>query len=116
MANQQRIFLGHASENKPRVRELNHDLKSRGFSPWLDATDLMPGQNWRIVIPNAIKSASIFLACRSKRSVVKQSYVQRELRYALSAYADRPPGPTQFGAWGVNFWQGMGLGFLGCGD
>ena len=92
MVERQRIFLGHASEDKPRVRELYDQLTSRGFSPWLDAVDLMPGQNWRIEIPNAIKSAGVFLACLSQQSVAKQSYVQREFRYALSAYADRPPG------------------------
>ena len=92
MVEQNRIFLGHASEDKPRVRELYHQLKAQGFSPWLDAVDLMPGQNWRIEIPNAIKSAGIFLACLSKQSIAKQSYVQREFRYALSAYAERVPG------------------------
>lgn len=91
MSGHQRIFLGHASEDKPQVRELYDQLKSHGFSPWLDAVDLIPGQNWRDEIPNAIKDAGIFLACLSKRSVEKQGYVQREFRYALSAYAERPP-------------------------
>ena len=92
MVEQQRIFLGHASEDKPRVRELYHQLKARGLSPWLDAVDLIPGQNWRVEIPDAIKSAGVFLACLSKQSVAKQGYVQREFRYALSAYAERQPG------------------------
>ena len=92
MAEQKRIFLGHASEDKPEVSDLYHQLKSRGLTPWLDAIDLMPGQNWRIEIPKAIKSAGIFLACLSNRSVDKRSYIQREFRYALSAYADLPPG------------------------
>ena len=91
MTGHQHIFLGHASEDKPRVRELYHQLKAQGFSPWLDAVDLVPGQNWRVEIPRAIKSAAIFLACLSKQSIAKRSYVQREFRYALSTYADLPP-------------------------
>ena len=90
MTSQKRIFLGHASEDKPRVRDLYQKLKARGFEPWLDAVDLLPGENWRVAIPKAIKAAGVFLACLSKQSVAKQSYVQREFRYALSKYAELP--------------------------
>ena len=91
MSNLQRIFLGHASEDKPRVRKLYHQLRKEGFSPWLDVEDLIPGQNWQVEIPNAIKNAAIFLACLSMTSVAKRGYVQREFRYALTAYAELPP-------------------------
>ncbi|MEM8952423.1 MAG: SUMF1/EgtB/PvdO family nonheme iron enzyme [Pseudomonadota bacterium] len=92
MTSQKRIFLGHASEDKPQVRELYHQLKAKGLEPWLDAVDLMPGQLWRVEIPKAIKSAAVFLACLSKTSVAKRSYVQREFRHALSVFAELPPG------------------------
>ena len=92
MAAKERIFLAHASEDKPEVRKLYHRLKERGFSPWLDAIDLMPGQNWREEIPKAIEDAAVCLACLSHRSVAKESYVRREFRYALSAYAERSAG------------------------
>ena len=91
MVERNRIFLAHASEDKPRAKALYQQLAERGLSPWLDAIDLKPGQNWRNAIPKAIKSSRIFLACLSKISVEKKSYVQREFRYALSAYADLPP-------------------------
>ena len=91
MTERNRIFLGHASEDKPKVRELYHQLEAEGFSPWLDVEDLIPGQNWRIAIPKAIKSAGIFLACLSKNSTSKRGYVQREFRAALSTYAELPP-------------------------
>ncbi len=91
MVLKERVFLAHASEDKLRVKSLYQKMTERGLSPWLDAIDLMPGQNWRIEIPEAIKSARIFLACLSKTSVEKKGYVQREFRYALSAYADLPP-------------------------
>jgi hypothetical protein len=41
-----RIFLCHANEDKPRVRELCQQLKAVGYHPWLDEEDLLPGQDW----------------------------------------------------------------------
>ncbi len=92
MTASRRIFLAHASEDKPRARKLYDDLKARGFDPWLDAVDLMPGQIWKAEIPKAIRQAEMFLACLSSRSIEKRGYVQREFREALSAFAERPPG------------------------
>ena len=71
-----RIFLAHASEDKEPVRRLYHDLKARGFEPWLDEMDLVPGQVWKTEIPKAIRQAGVFLACLSTRSVKKVGYVQ----------------------------------------
>jgi len=92
MADRDRIFLAHAREDEGQIRDLHRRLTERGFHPWLDKSDLVPGQNWRVEIPKAIKSAGVFLACLSKTSVAKESYVQREFRTALSTYADLPPG------------------------
>ena len=92
MTTQPNIFLAHASEDKDAVRELHARLVELGFRPWLDEIDLIPGQNWRIEIPKAIKDSDVFLACLSKCSVRKQGYVQKEFRLALDTYAEKPPG------------------------
>jgi|GEM_PF-991187 len=92
MDGRRRIFLAHAREDKAQVRRLYEDLKSEGFDPWLDEEDLIPGQNWRAVIPGVIRDAAIFVACLSSRSVGRQGFVHTELRTALSAYGERPPG------------------------
>jgi formylglycine-generating enzyme required for sulfatase activity len=92
MSTRRRIFLAHAREDKPQVRKLYADLKARGFDPWLDEVDLMPGQIWKTEIPNAIRHAEMFLACLSRQSIEKRGYVQREFRQALSAFAERPAG------------------------
>ena len=86
------IFLAHASEDKEAVTHLYQCLKERGFEPWLDKVDLLPGQNWRAEIPKAIKASDVFLACLSKESVAKQGYIQREFRMALQKMGDMPPG------------------------
>src|SRR4051812_8391244 len=90
------IFLAHATEDKPQVRKLHRELQAAGFSPWLDEVDLLPGQNWQLEIPRAIKQSAIFIACMSKRSVLKQGYVQKEFRLALNALAERPPSGIYF--------------------
>ncbi|WNF13455.1 SUMF1/EgtB/PvdO family nonheme iron enzyme [Microcystis aeruginosa] len=85
------IFLAHASEDKPAVLALHERLKQAGYKPWLDKKDLIPGQNWRSVIPKAIANSQLFIACLSQRSIAKQGFVQREFKMALNQYADRPP-------------------------
>ena len=85
------IFLAHASEDKPAVLALYDRLKQAGYKPWLDKKDLIPGQNWRSVIPKAIADSQLFIACLSQRSIAKQGFVQREFKMALNQYADRPP-------------------------
>ena len=85
------IFLAHASEDKPAVFELYDRLKAAGYKPWLDKKDLIPGQNWRTEIPNAIKNSQFFIACLSQKSITKEGYVQIEFKLALSKYAEMPP-------------------------
>jgi hypothetical protein len=79
-------------EDKPPVREIHSKLEAHGFKPWLDEIDLLPGQNWQVEIPKAIRESDIFVACLSRLSVSKQGYVQREFRAALNVYAEKPPG------------------------
>ncbi|MBK9602972.1 MAG: toll/interleukin-1 receptor domain-containing protein [Anaerolineales bacterium] len=46
-----RVFLCHASQDKPAVRELYNALKSEGWiDPWLDKAKILPGQDWEFVI------------------------------------------------------------------
>lgn len=85
-----RIFLAHASEDKDRVIQLYERLEEGGYRPWLDKKDLIPGQNWRTVIPEIIRTSEVFIACISQNSVNKDGYIQNELRTALETYANKP--------------------------
>ncbi|MEM8614788.1 MAG: SUMF1/EgtB/PvdO family nonheme iron enzyme [Cyanobacteria bacterium P01_H01_bin.105] len=87
-----RIFLAYANEDEKAVTDLYNRLKERGFQPWMDKEDLVPGQNWRSEIHKAIKNSDIFLACLSQISVTKKGYVQKEFRLALNHYAEMPLG------------------------
>ena len=85
-----RVFLAHANEDKPLVRQLKNDLEEHGHRPWLDEDSLFPGQNWRIEIPKAIANSDVFIACLSETSVEKQGYVQWEFQFALNYLAYLP--------------------------
>jgi len=67
-----KIFLCHASGDKPAVRELYHRLRAAGFDPWLDEENLLPGQDWQLEIPQAVRSSDAVIVCLSTRAVTKR--------------------------------------------
>jgi hypothetical protein len=85
-----RIFIAHTTEDDDAAERLFDGLAARGFAPWLDRRKLLPGQNWRRRIEDAIASADFFIACFSTRSVLKRGGFQAEVRFAL-ACANRVP-------------------------
>jgi hypothetical protein len=85
-----KVFLCHASGDKPEVRKLYHKLAKDGFKPWLDEEDLVPGQKWQLEIPKAVHSSDAVVVCLSNNSITKTGYVQKEIRYALDAADERP--------------------------
>lgn len=87
------VFLCHASQDKPRVRELYRRLSNEPWiDPWLDEEKLLPGQDWDLEIQQAIRAADIIVICLSKESVSKEGYVQREFKRALSYAEEKPEG------------------------
>jgi hypothetical protein len=87
-----RIFLCHASNDKPPVRDLYRRLKADGFAPWLDEEDLLPGQTWRNEISRAVRISDVVLVCLSQQSVNKTGYVQKEIKFALDVADEQPEG------------------------
>lgn len=92
MPRQLRVFLCHASQDKPAVRKLYTYLKQRGVQPWLDREDLLPGQDWEVEIPKALFNSDVILVCLSKNSVNKEGYVQKEIVFALDKAMEKPQG------------------------
>jgi len=88
-----RVFLCHASQDKPAVRELYKRLKAEAWIyPWLDEDELLPGQDWDLEIYKAIREADAIIVCLSKESVTKEGYVQKEFKRALSLAEEKPVG------------------------
>jgi formylglycine-generating enzyme required for sulfatase activity len=88
-----RVFLCHASQDKPIVRDLYSRLKAEDWiDPWLDEEKLFPGQDWNLEIEKAVEAADAILVCLSNESVTKEGYIQRELRYVLDIAEYKPEG------------------------
>lgn len=91
MPRQLRVFLCHASQDKPAVRELYKRLKTEDWiDPWLDEEKLSFGQHWTTAIEDALSEADVVLIFLSKNSVQKEGFVQRELNYAWELSLEKP--------------------------
>jgi TIR domain-containing protein len=84
------IFLSHASQDKPKVRNLCKRLKQDGFDPWLDEERLLPGQDWNLEIEKALRASDAILLCFSALSVAKEGYIQREYKRAMKYLEEKP--------------------------
>ena len=87
-----KVFLCHASDDKPAVRQLYQKLKKAGFDPWLDEEKLLPGQDWNQEIRKAVKASDIIIVFFSQKSINKSGFVQKEIKYALDIADEQPEG------------------------
>jgi DNA-binding response OmpR family regulator len=85
-----RIFLCHASQDKPTVRRLHARLKRDGYLPWLDEEQLLGGQDWDLEIRRAVGKSDVVIVCLSKTSVGKAGYLQKEIKHALDVADEQP--------------------------
>lgn len=85
-----RVFLCHASGDKPQVRELHRRLRDDGFEPWLDELNLVVGQHWPSEIERAVRASHVVIVCLSKSSVAKTGFVQKELLCVLEVAQEQP--------------------------
>jgi hypothetical protein len=92
MKRQLRVFLCHSSEDKPAVREIAKRLRTHSVSPWVDEKHILPGQDWELEIRKAVRNSDAVIVCLSHTSVVKEGYVQREIRQALDLADEKPDG------------------------
>ena len=87
-----KVFLCHASGDKPAVRDLYKRLIAEGVDAWLDQEKLLPGQNWRVEIPRAVREADVVVICLSNKSITKEGYIQKEIKFALDSADEKPEG------------------------
>ena len=85
-----RVFLCHASDDKPAVRALYGRLVEDGIDVWFDEESLIGGQDWRKEIPKAIRNSDAVLVCLSRRAINKSGYVQKEIAFALDIAEEQP--------------------------
>jgi hypothetical protein len=84
------VFVAYVKEDRALAEQLYDTLETAGFSPWMDVRKLLPGQNWRLAIENAIEDSAFFVACFSTTSARKKGGFQAEIRHALDCARDVP--------------------------
>lgn len=89
---QLKVFLCHASSDKAKVQKLYSRLIDDGIDAWLDKEKLIPGQNWQIEIPKAVRNSDIVIVFLSSQSVNKEGFVQKEIKIALDTADEKPEG------------------------
>jgi hypothetical protein len=77
-----KIFLSHASEDKPQVRKIRSFLP-RHVQVWLDEDELDLGVKFPKVIEKAIHEESDFVIVFLGHHAMKSDWVERELNWAL---------------------------------
>ncbi|MCB9113009.1 MAG: toll/interleukin-1 receptor domain-containing protein [Anaerolineales bacterium] len=87
-----KIFVSYASGDREQAQKLYAYLASQGAAPWIDTEDLLPGQDWKVAISQALDETDIVLLCLSKKSVSREGYVQKEMRLALDRALEIPSG------------------------
>jgi hypothetical protein len=86
-----KVFLCHASSDKPTVRELYQRLIKDGVDAWLDKEKLLPGQDWEYEIRKAVREADVVVVCLSKQ-FNQAGFRQKEVRLALDTAMEKPEG------------------------
>jgi hypothetical protein len=88
-----RVFLCHASEDRLAVRNFKKRFMNTDWiDPWLDEEKLLPGQDWQLEIEKAVETSDAVIVFLSGKSVHKEGFVQRELRYILDIALEKPEG------------------------
>lgn len=87
-----KVFISYAHEDLAIAKKIYSDLKYANVNVWMDHEDLLPGQNWRLVVEKEIKSSTYFLALLSTNSINKRGFVQKELSIAIDILDEIPEG------------------------
>lgn len=90
------IFIAYVEEDRAAAERLYNALARAGLDPWMDRKKLQPGQNWPRAIERAISVSDFFIACLSRRSLVKRGAFQSEMRWALDCAQQTPLGDIFF--------------------
>jgi tetratricopeptide (TPR) repeat protein len=87
-----RVFISYAREDAQTAKRLFFDLRRRGYDPWMDTQSLVPGQDFKRTIKQAIKESTFVLILISSKSVNKRGFFQAEVKEAIAVFEEIPPG------------------------
>lgn len=85
-----KVFLCHAKEDDPKVKNLYFRLRDYDIDPWYDKEKLVIGDRWEQEIIEAIENTDFFAMCLSEKAITKTGFIQREIKLAVREYQKRP--------------------------
>lgn len=85
------VFISYAREDMYAAERFHRELTSAGLNVWFDKSSLLPGQDQKVSIKQAINESRYFLAILSRNSVNKKGFVQKEVAEALEIIKEFPP-------------------------
>lgn len=78
------VFVSYVREDHLIVDRLCEKLKAQGVEIWLDRKSVHPGERWKEVTREAIRSGDYFIACFSKNFQARvKTYMHEELTLAV---------------------------------
>ncbi len=86
------VFLIYAKEDIEKAKSLAQELKQRGFNPWLDIDEILPGQVWKKAVLSALEESSAALVLITENLAAKKGFVIKELEAAMEVLQENEKG------------------------
>lgn len=87
-----KIFISYSRKDETNAKNLFDNLKQKGYLPWMDKENLLPGQDWESEIQRAIRGSDFVVLLLSKNSIDKRGFFQTELKLTLDVLDTIPQG------------------------
>ncbi len=78
MKNKPLIFLSYARDDQDAVKTVYENLRSKGYGPWMDQFDILPGENWERILRIAIQKADFFLIFLSPLRLIEGGFCRKK--------------------------------------
>jgi small GTP-binding protein len=81
------VFLCHNNKDKPIVERIGDQLKEHGILPWLDVSELTPGDTWQQLLAEYIEKCKVFAFFLGSNGT--GPWQNKELTYVLELDKDK---------------------------
>lgn len=83
------VFISYATEDYEKVILIYDYLEKIGLYPWMDKKNLIAGEDWERALWKAARKADFFVICLSHLAITKRSFLQREIKRALTIWEEK---------------------------
>ena len=107
------VFISHAQVDLPLAQYLHRHLSQEGLSAYLATVSMAPGEQWKQVILDNLRS-STWVICLASRAACESHWVMQEMGVAIGANKKLVPivwdvSPEELPGW-MREYQAVNLG------